>query len=102
VGALSQVRASRGFRVGNVRVGVFTAESITSLANDNCRIKEATQMAKFDYAAYEAVFNTGNEDALMETFYAKDIVFVSGPRTKKGREELSEYLKWVGSVVPHI
>jgi len=73
----------------------------TYALEDDCRIGKSREMAKFDYSEYEAVFNTGDEDALMKNFYAEDIVFISGPRTKKGREELSNYLKWVRSVVCH-
>ena len=47
-----------------------------------------------DYDQYIAVFNTGDDDALVETFFAADVVFTAGTREHHGRASLREFLAW--------
>ena len=47
-----------------------------------------------DYAEYVAAFNSGNDAALVRTFFTEDCVFQSGPRVLRGAGELLEFLNW--------
>lgn len=47
-----------------------------------------------DYEAYEALFNTGDDEALVERFFAEDCVMVSASGERRGRGELLAFLEW--------
>lgn len=47
-----------------------------------------------DYAAYEALFNSGDDAALVVRFYHDDVVFTGGARDYRGKEELKAFLDW--------
>jgi ketosteroid isomerase-like protein len=47
-----------------------------------------------DFRAYEALFNTGDDAALLERFYADDVHFVATSREAHGREALRDFLRW--------
>jgi hypothetical protein len=47
-----------------------------------------------DYDTYIAEFNKGNDAALVERFFAKDVHFQSGPRVLEGTKELLDFLQW--------
>jgi ketosteroid isomerase-like protein len=47
-----------------------------------------------DYSAYQAVFNSGDDDALVERFFHEDVVFTGGSRLHEGREALRGFLAW--------
>lgn len=47
-----------------------------------------------DYAAYEALFNTGDDAALVERFFADDCAMVSANGTRSGKAELLAFLQW--------
>jgi ketosteroid isomerase-like protein len=47
-----------------------------------------------DYQAYEAVFNSGDDDALVERFFADDVVFAGATRQHHGKAALSAFLAW--------
>ena len=47
-----------------------------------------------DYAAYEALFNTGDDKALVARFFAEDVIFSGGSRDYSGKEELAAFLDW--------
>lgn len=47
-----------------------------------------------DYAAYEALFNTGDDDALVERFFADDCAMISANGTRRGKAELLAFLRW--------
>jgi len=47
-----------------------------------------------DYDMYIAEFNKGDDAALVERFFAKDIHFQSGPRVLQGAKELLDFLHW--------
>jgi len=47
-----------------------------------------------DYVAYEALFNTGNDDALVERFFADDCVMLSSTGTRQGKAGLLAFLRW--------
>lgn len=49
---------------------------------------------KFDYDAYEACFNTGDDEELVQRFFCDDIVFTGGARAYSGKEELLAFLAW--------
>lgn len=49
---------------------------------------------KLDYQAYEALFNTGDDAALVERFFAPDCVMASANGERRGRAELLEFLTW--------
>lgn len=48
----------------------------------------------FDYADYEKLFNTGDDAALVERYFADDVIFSGGTREYQGKAELIEFLKW--------
>ena len=47
-----------------------------------------------DYKAYEALFNTGDDDALVDTFFDDDVLFSGGEREYRGAEQLRGFLAW--------
>jgi hypothetical protein len=47
-----------------------------------------------NYAEYEALFNTGDDVALVERFFHDDIVFTGGSRDYRGKEQLKAFLDW--------
>lgn len=47
-----------------------------------------------DYREYEALFNTGDDDALCERFFDEDVTFTGGTRRHQGRRALREFLRW--------
>lgn len=47
-----------------------------------------------DYKAYEAVFNTGDDAALVARFFRNDVVFSGGTREYRGKAELMAFLTW--------
>lgn len=49
---------------------------------------------ELDYQAYEAVFNTGDDKALVARFFAADTRMVSANGTREGADELLAFLKW--------
>jgi ketosteroid isomerase-like protein len=48
----------------------------------------------FDYKQYEALFNTGNDAALVERFFDDEVVFSGGSREMRGKPALSAFLAW--------
>ncbi len=48
----------------------------------------------FNYEDYIAVFNTGDDDALVERFYHDDVTFTGGSRLHHGKEGLRGFLAW--------
>jgi ketosteroid isomerase-like protein len=49
---------------------------------------------KLDYQAYEALFNTGDDAALVERFFAPDCAMLSANGERRGRGELLAFLNW--------
>ncbi|MGZ5790613.1 MAG: nuclear transport factor 2 family protein [Croceibacterium sp.] len=49
---------------------------------------------ELDYQAYEQLFNTGDDEALVARFFATETCMVSGNGTREGAEELLEFLRW--------
>lgn len=49
---------------------------------------------QLDYAAYEAVFNSGDDAALVERFFADDCTMASANGTRRGKDELLGFLTW--------
>ena len=49
---------------------------------------------ELDYKAYEALFNTGDDAALVERFFAPDCRMVSANGVREGRGELLAFLNW--------
>ena len=49
---------------------------------------------ELDYQAYEALFNTGDDAALVARFFAADTRMVSANGTREGAEGLLEFLRW--------
>jgi ketosteroid isomerase-like protein len=47
-----------------------------------------------DYAAYEALFNTGDDDALVARFFADECAMISANGTRRGKAELLAFLGW--------
>lgn len=47
-----------------------------------------------DYKAYEDCFNTGDDTALVEQFFAEDLVFTGGSGSYQGKQGLLDFLKW--------
>ena len=48
----------------------------------------------FDYDDYIALFNTGDDAALIERFFADDVLFTGGTREYRGSAELRRFLDW--------
>jgi len=51
-------------------------------------------VAALDYQAYEALFNSGDDAALVERFFDDDVVFSGGTRGYRGRDQLKAFLDW--------
>ena len=49
---------------------------------------------ELDYQAYEALFNTGDDEALVARFFAAGTRMVSASGTREGAGELLAFLKW--------
>lgn len=49
---------------------------------------------QLDYQAYEALFNTGDDAALVARFFAPDCAMVSANGVRRGRAELLAFLEW--------
>jgi hypothetical protein len=49
---------------------------------------------ELDYQAYEALFNTGDDEALVARFFASDTRMVSANGTREGADGLLAFLKW--------
>ncbi|AJP71369.1 nuclear transport factor 2 family protein [Sphingomonas hengshuiensis] len=47
-----------------------------------------------DYSAYIATFCTGDDDLLVERYFADDVVFTGGTREHHGKAELRKFLAW--------
>lgn len=47
-----------------------------------------------DYRAYEACFNTGDDDELVRRFFHDDVTFSGGSRDYSGKDELIGFLRW--------
>jgi ketosteroid isomerase-like protein len=47
-----------------------------------------------NYNEYEALFNTGNDAALIERFFDDDVVFSGGNRDYRGKAQLKAFLDW--------
>lgn len=47
-----------------------------------------------NYDEYIAVFNSGDDEALVDRFYADDVVFTGGTRRHEGKQALREFLAW--------
>jgi ketosteroid isomerase-like protein len=47
-----------------------------------------------DYKAYEALFNTGDDAALVERYFDEDVLFTGGAREYRGRKALEDFLAW--------
>jgi hypothetical protein len=47
-----------------------------------------------DYQAYEQLFNTGDDQALVARFFARDTRMVSASGTREGADGLLEFLQW--------
>ncbi len=47
-----------------------------------------------DYAAYEALFNTGDDQALVAQFFCDDVRFTGGSRDYQGSDQLLAFLAW--------
>jgi ketosteroid isomerase-like protein len=55
-----------------------------------------------NYAAYEKLFNTGDDEALLERFFHEDAVFASTNRAFQGKAELREFLSWAHNGVREV
>ena len=49
---------------------------------------------ELDYQAYEALFNTGDDAALIKRFFATDCRMISANGVREGRDGLLEFLTW--------
>jgi len=47
-----------------------------------------------NYEEYVTLFNTGDDTALVEHYYADDVVFSGGNRDYRGKDELINFLNW--------
>lgn len=50
--------------------------------------------ARFDYARYVALFNTGDDARLCDEFYCEDAVMLTAQREILGRQGLKDFLAW--------
>ncbi len=49
---------------------------------------------QLDYQAYETLFNTGDDAALVEGFFAPDCAMISSNGIRRGKHELLAFLTW--------
>jgi len=61
---------------------------LRAVARDNAGAME------LDYQAYEALFNTGDDAALVARFFAAETRMVSANGTREGAEALLDFLRW--------
>ena len=47
-----------------------------------------------DYTKYIEIFNSGQDELLLQTFYHDDVVFEGSTRTMHGKQALREFLAW--------
>jgi len=47
-----------------------------------------------NYNEYEAVFNTGDDEKLVQRYFDDDVRFTGGNREHRGKEELRRFLAW--------
>jgi ketosteroid isomerase-like protein len=47
-----------------------------------------------NYDQYEALFNTGDDAALVERYFADDVLFTGGTREHRGKAALKAFLDW--------
>lgn len=47
-----------------------------------------------DYEDYIALFNTGDDEALLERYFAEDCVMESASGTRRGKQAMREFLAW--------
>ena len=59
----------------------------------NCGLPYLTSM-ELDYAAYEALFNTGDDEALVARFFAEDTRMTSANGVREGADGLLAFLAW--------
>ena len=57
---------------------------------------------QFDYDEYVRAFNTGNDDGLVERFFAEDCVMYSSGNEYRGRQSLKDFLAWAHDGVREI
>lgn len=48
----------------------------------------------FDYGAYIALFNSGDDEALVERFFAEDCEMLSANGVRRGKQGMREFLAW--------
>jgi ketosteroid isomerase-like protein len=51
-------------------------------------------MPMFEYPDYIKLFNTGDDAALVERYFADDVVFSGGSRETQGKDGLIQFLNW--------
>ena len=56
----------------------------------------------FDYDEYIALFNTGDDEALVARFYDEDVIFAGANRDGRGRQALLRFLHWAHDGVREI
>ena len=56
----------------------------------------------FNYTEYEALFNTGDDAALIARFFDDDVVFTGGTREHRGKAALKGFLDWAHDGVREI
>lgn len=56
----------------------------------------------FDYAEYIEVFNSGDDDELVDRFYDDDLTFTGGTRRHHGKDGLREFLAWAHDGVQEV
>jgi hypothetical protein len=55
-----------------------------------------------NYQKYVELFNSGNDEALVETYFTEDTVFSGGARAFHGADELLKFLRWAHNGVREI
>ena len=50
--------------------------------------------ATLDFAAYEALFNSGDDRALVDRFFCDDVIFTGGTQDRRGKAALLDFLDW--------
>lgn len=56
----------------------------------------------FDYDAYIALFSTGDDDALVDRYFADDVIFTGGTRQHRGKGALRAFLGWAHNGVREV
>jgi hypothetical protein len=57
-------------------------------------IAMAAENAPWTYADYIRNFNEGNDEALVDRYFAEDCVMAGATRVSRGRKELKQFLAW--------